>query len=648
MAYETQAVVREDQSEPPPNESPVDISDCAEDAVGDSLSHCPQLRCDAPVFPCSRCRRLNLRCQVDQHYQRFNKNAKIQELQKELQQLRQSSQQRPSGTASILSPDPILSAPASTPSMPLAEWSFTPRDPIGRGRSPLEKDDLLTERPDKQPTVDEQDSHLLDFSLLNADDRSQPPPDRDRATLERSIDTVRLSPDQIDHLFEQYFFRYHKYVEILDPTASPDRYYQESPLLFWTVIAISARRYAEDLSLLSSLSASVTGLMWSVIAVRPHSLETIQALVLQITWPLPTSSPFTENIYILSGIAIQAAMQLGLHQPEIIQDFSRTKSVLSQQEIHERINVWAACNIAAQTTATSLGYQPIRPFDWLVDRCCQANTIYSPSERLRHSLMIQRFSNKIETLISNNVMRIPTDQRGHNQCTLISMLEGDLDELNTQLRHEISADNEVYITGVRLQLGLLWFFEQVGGRLRREGLLAAFSSALDVISKISEADSTSDLLSFAPAQIYHLLNLACFTITKLLNSGLAQYLDFEEGKRSFNSAVACLRRASVANNDVPGRSTEVLTKLWRGVEGASSTAHGEEPVLRIRSRGSASVLHDETWRFREQYFGQANAYPTPSVGGSEANHSASEMNIGCIDVDLGWSWGFDIGTAQDK
>lgn len=146
----------------------------------------------------------------------------------------------------------------------------------------------------------------------------------------------------------RYFTCYHKYVEILDSTTSPDRYYEDSPLLFWTVIAISARRYTEDVSLLSCLTAPVTELMWSKIATRPHSHQTIQALVLQITWPLPASTPFSENIYILSGIAIQAAMQLGLHQPEIIQDFSRTKSVLSQREIQERISVWVACNIAAQ------------------------------------------------------------------------------------------------------------------------------------------------------------------------------------------------------------------------------------------------------------------------------------------------------------
>lgn len=52
--------------------------------------------------------------------------------------------------------------------------------------------------------------------------------------------------------------------------------------------------------------------------------------------------------------------------------------------------------------------------------------------------MIQRFSSRIETLISSNAMRSQTRQHGHDQSTLISMLEKDLDELDAQLGKEIS------------------------------------------------------------------------------------------------------------------------------------------------------------------------------------------------------------------
>lgn len=146
----------------------------------------------------------------------------------------------------------------------------------------------------------------------------------------------------------RYFSRFHPYLDVLDDGMSPDQCYNESPLLFWTIISISARRFPEDASLLPSLAAVLTTLLWSTISIRPHSWHTVGALVLQIVWPLPASTPFVENSYILSGIAVQAAIQLGLHQPENIQDFSRTKAVLSAEDIGRQSRIWAACNAAAQ------------------------------------------------------------------------------------------------------------------------------------------------------------------------------------------------------------------------------------------------------------------------------------------------------------
>ena len=168
-------------------------------------------------------------------------------------------------------------------------------------------------------------------------------------------------------------------------------------------------------------------------------------------------------------------------------------------------------------------------------------------------------------------------------------------------------------------------------------------AASELIEKIVLSDNSSDLLLYAPAQIYHLLVLSCITTMKILNSSFSKYLDIEAGKKSFNKAIPSLRRLSVANNDGPGRATEILTKLWCGL-GSSSLAHSE-PVLRIQSRGSASVLHDEVWRFRETYFGQPNAYPLSGSGNDADNLSAAAANAAGFD-DMSWAWGFDFDSGR--
>lgn len=47
------------------------------------------------------------------------------------------------------------------------------------------------------------------------------------------------------------------------------------------------------------------------------------------------------------SIAIQAARKLGLHQPKDRQDFLRFKTHPSQDEVHDMIKTWSACNIIA-------------------------------------------------------------------------------------------------------------------------------------------------------------------------------------------------------------------------------------------------------------------------------------------------------------
>lgn len=165
---------------------------------------------------------------------------------------------------------------------------------------------------------------------------------------------------------------------------------------------------------------------------------------------------------------------------------------------------------------------------------------------------------------------------------------------------------------------------------------------MDLISIIYAENEDSKILLYAPALMYHFLILSCFTIMKLLNSSFAEDVDAEGGRRAFNRAISALRVASVVNNDVPGRSTEILTRLWRGV--GQSGASRCEPSLRLRSRGSASVLHDEVWRYREEFAGQQNAYPLRS-GAARASRAGSVQALDAIEVELfdnyPWTWEFD-------
>ena len=144
---------------------------------------------------------------------------------------------------------------------------------------------------------------------------------------------------------------YHPFLEILDPSLSPDSYYMRSPVLFWAIISVAARRCEDEPTLMASLSSPVTCLIWSNISNLPHSMGLIQAILLLCNWPFPTSVFSMDPSFMLISSARSAAVQMGVHRPEDMQDYLRTKRRLSRQEITEAVKVWSAIYIIAQELA---------------------------------------------------------------------------------------------------------------------------------------------------------------------------------------------------------------------------------------------------------------------------------------------------------
>lgn len=146
----------------------------------------------------------------------------------------------------------------------------------------------------------------------------------------------------------RFFTYYHPFLPFLDRDQSPDDYYTVSPLLFWTIISVGARRYQPDTNLLNSLAGPVTRLVWSTLADVPQSYHVVKALCVLCSWPFPTSSTSTDPTFMLCGLMMQIAMQLGLHRPSHTQDFSKYRVELIEEELRDKVRTWAICNIVAQ------------------------------------------------------------------------------------------------------------------------------------------------------------------------------------------------------------------------------------------------------------------------------------------------------------
>ena len=157
-----------------------------------------------------------------------------------------------------------------------------------------------------------------------------------------------LSHVRSSDVLYRYFLHYHPCFAVLEPMLLPDTVHQHSMLLFWTIILITALRDEGDLSLTTALIPIVRRLLWSTISAPPYNLPSLQAMSLLCMWPLPTSSMSTDISFVLAGIVRSAALHIGIHRPEILEDYSRSRYQLGHQELRDAVRVWSGCYIAAE------------------------------------------------------------------------------------------------------------------------------------------------------------------------------------------------------------------------------------------------------------------------------------------------------------
>lgn len=144
------------------------------------------------------------------------------------------------------------------------------------------------------------------------------------------------------------------------------------------------------------------------------------------------------------------------------------------------------------------------------------------------------------------------------------------------------------------------------------GLVKAFDLANALITKLHQLDTRSDFMKHCPASYFRATSLAALFILRLEDSSFVALLDAESGKRAFNMALSLIRRTSLEDNDLPGRTSKILAQLW-SIQGRSQQS-SETPHLKLRTRLSASLLHDQLWNWRERFGGQASVSNTPPRG----------------------------------
>ncbi|KAE8444116.1 hypothetical protein EG329_000898 [Mollisiaceae sp. DMI_Dod_QoI] len=433
----------------------------------------------------------------------------------------------------------------------------------------------------------------------------------------RILGPVQLSPEVTIDLFQIFFKHYHHFLDILDPFLTPDLCYSTSPVLFWAIISVAARHYDQQSNLFSSLGQPVTSLIWSTISALPHSQSTIQAVLLISLWPFPTNSMATDISFMLVTIAKTAAMQLGVHRPEIVQDFLRVKTRLDADQFQKAVRLWAGCYIASQCVSASIGHPSILPSDWVIDQACDIDNQYTLPDNIRYHLLICKFIARANSVMAEREGK--TDEI--EGLTIVAMLEGDFEDLEHRIGHKITVVHQILLSMASLQLRTYYFFIKHNTEVRKQGLLRAYATAISLIKKCADAESSWGFAQYAPDGWNQNVSMAAMLIMKIVHSSYARYINTDEGEQAFNLVISLMRKALVQKVDVRFRVSVVLAQLW-GVHHSLAARKDQEPSLNIRSRLGASILHDTLWQWRENFGRGCDPYPStvdPAVSVGQAN-----------------------------
>ncbi|KAF7556641.1 hypothetical protein G7046_g6238 [Stylonectria norvegica] len=562
----------------------------------DNIFQLQQLRCDVvqdPFQSCSRCNRLKLQCKIESNFKRIGKRSKHAEMEKEIERLRRN----------------INRAKAQ---------GFAPGDEDEDLNSPIAySNPTHTHTHTRNPSLMGSDEAVSSLLHLKRGGSYNVP----RYTHE--LENIQLTEDNVTNLFNEFFAFYHPFLPFLNPQQSPDQYYQQHPLLFWSIIAVAGRRFSPQNApnLLNNLSGPLTRFLWSTIGEVPSNYYVVKGMCLLCTWPLPTSTTTSDPTHILCGVMLKTATGIGLHRPNHIQDFSRVSVELNKEQLSDRVTTWAVCNIVAQAVGTGYGQPASTLYDWTLALRPGDDSAYQLSRELEARLQIERFCDKVSKEMYSNA----SDPRGvagdEHRAMLMRVYRRDYGELHASIMsQQLGPIVNLHLRAAALHMRLAGFFDSSKTPGYMDDLMGLWRATTGFLDEVLEIDNVTTpretvvgtLLLYATNYIQQMLVAAGFALLKLMRSFFAKTIDFHRGRSLFHSTIQAIRATSVVNNDLQWRLAELMVQMWNGARldsnQASFNSTDDAPIkmddslqLKVRCRHSMSLVFDSVWRWREDY-----------------------------------------------
>lgn len=168
-------------------------------------------------------------------------------------------------------------------------------------------------------------------------------------------------------------------------------------------------------------------------------------------------------------------------------------------------------------------------------------------------------------------------------------------------------------------------FYETPEQLESANLVQLYVTSCAIINLMQDLHLSSALASSSTLYMFHGLMVAATNLLRLLRGQLLTQSpeEFEKSETTFLVVVNLMKKMSVANDDIPGRCSDLLSKLWTSQRVFRRLNGTATPELRIRTRLALSPLVDCLWWYREEFKGHINMFIAPQHGSRPAQSQKS-------------------------
>ncbi|KAH8698861.1 hypothetical protein BGW36DRAFT_376866 [Talaromyces proteolyticus] len=452
--------------------------------------------------------------------------------------------------------------------------------------------------------------HVLEDIPLSA----PAPATNDAAPLLRSREQFEFTHHDIARCFSRFSAHYSGFLPgIFDQNLNQEAYINQSPFLFWSIVATGARNLRNESHTFRHAAKEIRNLEFSTLFNITNPIPAIQAALILCLWPIPMETMWKDPSHAFAGAAYSLAVQHGLYAAGHEQDFRRTQIQSNEKERKFWAHLWLHCCLNFQSTSLCDGLPFFSiPQPRLSQRDRFLNLIDDPALLYRY---------RCHKMLCNAIVAISESIDMENQddnglSSLVKVFNQEIESVPLPENDELC-----FLTQCCARLAIMshFFFIQIK-ELKSPGIITVFSIATETLDIVSRLDITRDFAYYATHFYLRMTLLAAFCIIRVIRSGLREHINLRDAEQSLFKAIAFVKKRSIQPGDLDERYAIILTQLWTNSGAVNRKADFVDGLnLRIRSRSFMSIVFDSLWWWRMESNGQSNPYES---GGTAQNQNS--------------------------